>query len=70
MCNEYLKSIGIDYKVVVSVVKEYFKTRVYDDFTLPAGKYNSLKIELGEAKDIIGGALFSQVSAYQPVQSQ
>jgi len=50
MCNEYLKSIGIDYKVVVSVVKEYFKTRVYDDFTLPAGKYNSLKIELGEAK--------------------
>ena len=50
MCNEYLKSIGIDYKVVVSVVKEYFKTRVYDDITLPAGKYNSLKIELGEAK--------------------
>lgn len=50
MCNEYLKSIGIDYKVVVSVVKEYFKTRVYDDFTLPAGKYNSLIIELGEAK--------------------
>lgn len=50
MCNEYLKSIGIDYKVVVGVVKEYFKTRVYDDFTLPAGKYNSLKIELGEAK--------------------
>ena len=50
MCNEYLKSIGIDYKVVVSVVKEYFKTRVYDDFILPAGKYNSLKIELGEAK--------------------
>lgn len=50
MYNEYLKSIGIDYKVVVSVVKEYFKTRVYDDFTLPAGKYNSLKIELGEAK--------------------
>lgn len=50
MCNEYLKSIGIDYKVAVSVVKEYFKTKVYDDFTLPAGKYNSLKIELGEAK--------------------
>ena len=50
MCNEYLKSIGVDYKVVVSVVKEYFKTRVYDDFTLPAGKYNSLKIELGEGK--------------------
>lgn len=50
MCNEYLKTKGFDYKVKVNVVKEYFKTRVYDDFTLPAGKYNSLKIEIGEGK--------------------
>ena len=50
MCNEYLKSKGFEYKVKVNVVKEYFKTRVYDDFTLPAGKYNSLKIEIGEGK--------------------
>lgn len=50
MCNEYLKSKGFDYKVKVNVVKEYFKTRVYDDFTLPAGRYNSLKIEIGEGK--------------------
>ncbi len=50
MCNEYLKSKGFEYKVKVNVVKEYFKTRVYDDFTLPAGKYNSLKIEIGEGR--------------------
>lgn len=50
MCNEYLKSKGFDFKVKVNVVKEYFKTRVYDDFTLPAGKYNSLKIEIGNGK--------------------
>ena len=50
MCNDYLKSKGLKYKVKVNVVKEYFKTRVYDDFTLPAGKYNSLKIEIGEGK--------------------
>lgn len=50
MCNEYLKSKGFYYKVKVNVVKEYFKTRVYDDFTLPAGRYNSLKIEIGEGK--------------------
>lgn len=50
MCNEYLKSKGFEYKVKVNVVKEYFKTRVYDDFTLPAGRYNSLKIEIGEGK--------------------
>ena len=61
MCNEYLKSIGIDYKVVVSVVKEYFKTRVYDDFTLP---------NWGKERDIIGGVLYFQAFAYQPVQSQ
>ena len=48
MCNDYLKSKGLEYKVKVNVVKEYFKTRVYDDFTLPAGKYSSLKIEIGE----------------------
>ena len=50
MCNDYLKSKGLEYKVKVNVVKEYFKTRVYDDFTLPAGKYNSLKIEIGGGK--------------------
>lgn len=50
MCNDYLKSKGFEYKVKVNVVKEYFKTRVYDDFTLPAGKYNSLKIEIGAGK--------------------
>lgn len=50
MCNDYLKSKGLEYKVKVNVVKEYFKTRVYDDFTLPAGKYNSFKIEIGEGK--------------------
>lgn len=50
MSNEYLKSIGCQYEVKVSVIKEYFKTRVYDDFTLPAGNYNSLKIEIGQGK--------------------
>lgn len=50
LCNSYLASIGCNQKVNVSVVKEYFKTRVYDDFTLPAGKYDSLKIEIGEGK--------------------
>lgn len=48
MCNEYLKQYN--QCAQVSVVKEYFATRVYDDFTLPAGYYNSIKIEIGEGK--------------------
>lgn len=41
---------GYEYDTKVYVTKEYFNTRVYDDFTLPAGIYDSLKIEIGEAK--------------------
>ncbi|MDE6470620.1 MAG: stage II sporulation protein R [Eubacterium sp.] len=48
LCNQYLSDNGYDYKADVTVDKEYFDTRVYDDFTLPAGIYNSIKIEIGE----------------------
>lgn len=46
ICNDYLKQYNQSAEVFV--VKEYFSTRVYDDFTLPAGYYNSIKIEIGE----------------------
>ena len=45
-----VRDAGYDYKVTVSVEKSFFDTRVYDDFTLPAGVYDALKIEIGEAK--------------------
>lgn len=48
ICNEYLKSFNQSAKVSVS--EEYFNTRVYDDFTLPAGIYNSIRIEIGEGQ--------------------
>ena len=47
LITEYLRAVGCNYAVKTEVVKEYFKTRVYDDFTLPAGIYNSLKITIG-----------------------
>lgn len=50
LCNDFLLSIGSDSTASVTVDKEYFDTRVYDDFTLPAGIYNSIKIEIGEGK--------------------
>lgn len=48
LASEYVAKQGYDYDINVSVVREFFETRVYDDFTLPAGEYNSLKIEIGE----------------------
>lgn len=41
---------GYTYDARVYVTKEYFNTRKYDNFTLPAGIYDSLKIEIGEGK--------------------
>ncbi len=40
---------GFSYSVTAEIGKEYFKTRIYDEFTLPAGYYDSLIIKIGEA---------------------
>lgn len=48
LCNEFLLNQGVDYKATVTVLNEFFSTRVYDDFTLPAGNYDAIRIELGE----------------------
>lgn len=48
ICNDCIKANGFTYDANVTVTKEFFKTRVYDDFTLPAGVYNSIKIEIGQ----------------------
>lgn len=41
---------GYTYDADVYVTKEYFDTREYENFTLPAGIYDSLKIVIGEGK--------------------
>lgn len=48
ICNNYLKSYGKT--AFVTIEKEFFKTRAYDDFTLPAGVYHSIKITIDEGK--------------------
>ena len=50
VAQKTLAFYGSDYEVKTYVTKEYFTTRYYDDFTLPAGNYNTLKIEIGKAK--------------------
>lgn len=44
--NDY----GYKYKAKVFTAKEYFSTRKYKNFSLPAGMYDSLKIEIGKAE--------------------
>ena len=48
--NNVLISNDFEYKANVSLTEEYYPRRSYDGFTLPAGIYTSLKIELGEAE--------------------
>lgn len=40
---------GLYYNVNISVENMYFATTDYTDFVLPAGKYDALRVELGEA---------------------
>ena len=41
---------GYEYEASVYVAKEFFNTRKYESFSLPAGVYDSLKIEIGQGK--------------------
>ncbi len=41
---------GYNYDVDVQLCEDFFDTRVYDDFTLPAGVYEALKIKIGNAQ--------------------
>lgn len=48
--QQAVRSLGYDYPVTVNVDKEFFDTRTYDNFYMPAGVYNCLKIIIGEGK--------------------
>ena len=41
---------GYTYSVTVSRGQYYFDTRVYETFSLPAGKYDSVRVVIGEGK--------------------
>ena len=47
---EIVAAAGKSYSVHASVQHMYFDTTVYDGFTLPAGYYDAVRIDLGEAK--------------------
>ena len=45
-----LKKYGCNDKVKITLGKYYFGTRSYEDFTVPAGFYDAIKVEIGKAK--------------------
>ena len=56
--REYIENIakstvlqrGFNYSVRVKLVNMYFETREYDNVVMPAGYYDAVRIEIGEAK--------------------
>lgn len=48
--NEVLKENGLNYKATITLSKEYYTTRVYEDLTFPAGVYTSIKVVLGSGE--------------------
>ncbi len=48
--QEAVKKYGYNYTVDAYVTNMSFDTRVYDDFTLPAGKYDALRIVIGKGE--------------------
>lgn len=40
---------GYDYPVKAELVNMYFETRTYGDTTLPAGRYDAVRVNIGEA---------------------
>ncbi len=48
--EQILSQNGFPYGASVKLTKENFPTRVYENYTLPAGEYTALIVELGEGK--------------------
>ncbi len=50
IANGVIKENGFSYTANANIGTAFFETRVYDDFTLPGGNYQSLIINIGEAR--------------------
>ena len=45
--EEWVRELGYDYPVTVTLTQEWYDTREYEDFTLPCGYYDSLQVIIG-----------------------
>jgi len=48
--EEYIKRTGREYAVTAELVEEEFPEKIYGDCRFPAGTYEALRINIGEAK--------------------
>lgn len=48
--KEVVSSFGKNYNVEIDIGIESYPTRNYEDFSLPAGKYTSVRVIIGEGK--------------------
>ena len=48
--EDVIKEQGYDYSVKVTISNEYFNTRIYEKVTLPAGKYDALRVIIGSGE--------------------
>lgn len=48
--TQVIKENGYDYTVKAQIVNMYFTTRYYDNYTLPAGYYDAVRITIGKAE--------------------
>lgn len=46
--NDTIKANGFTDIAISQVTEEYFPTRKYDGFTLPAGRYRTLRVNIGQ----------------------
>lgn len=47
IAENVIESEGFDYEVQVELTEMWFETRTYEDFTLPAGEYDAVRIIIG-----------------------
>lgn len=50
VAQSVLRENGCDYKVDIQVGEEYFTTRCYENFTMPAGVYTAVRVNIGSAE--------------------
>ncbi len=48
--REVIAGEGYQYDTDIYICDEYFTTRSYGDYTLPAGRYSAVKVVIGEGK--------------------
>ena len=50
IASSEIKRRGFDYPVTAQVGEMYFNTRYYEDFTMPAGQYDALRLTIGDGE--------------------